>query len=447
MMSSYRSCCCFSCLKPVVLWRRVKQEVVIEWVFLKQRWPMILFGLIMQYVHGIFTQLAHRMHTQPLERPLHDIGFDLTPELGADKHWVSEVLFASMFISFLIWTFTPFFSQTRKKFYTVILWSRFLIMLTACQMLRIISFSVTQLPGSSFHCRAGQPSATRPWAQHWWEHLVVDVNRQLSKSCGDLIFSSHTIFTLSGILTYTEHGSSTAIKLLVWICGAILSVLIVASRKHYTVDVVIAWYAVPLTFYAFQRRWTSNRPSPYDFLTYLGENYEPVRFDADREKTLDKMDDCSCYGHATLDHKRGGSKGRVDLINVDVESGSCGSTHFILTTHVEGKIVSGPSHGKDRGVQSIEVLGAQCSGEFSNHGPLFSSSSAVSSTGNGQANRTSFRTQPAMLHSMITLNDSVSLTDSAMTRSTSVSSMSDPELSGQEEAAADEATMKVPQNT
>lgn len=45
---------------------------------LRQRWMIILFGLIMQYVHGIFTQLAHRMH-QPQEEPLHDLGFDLTP--------------------------------------------------------------------------------------------------------------------------------------------------------------------------------------------------------------------------------------------------------------------------------------------------------------------------------------------------------------------------------
>lgn len=26
-----------------------------------------------------------------------------------------------------------------------------------------------------------------------------------------------------------------------WICGAIVSCLIIASRKHYTVDIVIAW--------------------------------------------------------------------------------------------------------------------------------------------------------------------------------------------------------------
>lgn len=85
------------------LWRRVRLEVIIEvrqfwwhlWQFifwrshhqsfgmlqlplLKSRWKTIVFGLIMQYVHGIFTQLAHRMH-QPQDEPLHDVGFDLTP--------------------------------------------------------------------------------------------------------------------------------------------------------------------------------------------------------------------------------------------------------------------------------------------------------------------------------------------------------------------------------
>lgn len=49
-----------------------------QWPMLKQRWLIILFGIIMQYVHGIFTQLAHRMH-HPQELPLHDVGFDLTP--------------------------------------------------------------------------------------------------------------------------------------------------------------------------------------------------------------------------------------------------------------------------------------------------------------------------------------------------------------------------------
>lgn len=45
---------------------------------LRDRWKLILFGACFQYVHGISTQLAHRMH-QPMNQPLHDIGFSLLP--------------------------------------------------------------------------------------------------------------------------------------------------------------------------------------------------------------------------------------------------------------------------------------------------------------------------------------------------------------------------------
>lgn len=64
----------------------------------------------------------------------------------------------------------------------------------------------------------------------------------------------------TGILAYNEYGSVAAVKALSWLLGVVLSVLIVASRKHYTVDVVIAWYTVPLVFYAMYRRWTTRRP-------------------------------------------------------------------------------------------------------------------------------------------------------------------------------------------
>lgn len=49
-----------------------------QWPILRQRWWIIATGVAMQYVHGIFTQLAHRMHT-PAAEPLHDLGFDLIP--------------------------------------------------------------------------------------------------------------------------------------------------------------------------------------------------------------------------------------------------------------------------------------------------------------------------------------------------------------------------------
>ena len=45
---------------------------------LKDRYKTILLGACFQYVHGIFTQLAHRMH-RPQEHILHDLGFELLP--------------------------------------------------------------------------------------------------------------------------------------------------------------------------------------------------------------------------------------------------------------------------------------------------------------------------------------------------------------------------------
>ena len=45
---------------------------------LRERWRTILAGACFQYVHGMATQLAHRMH-RPLVQPLHDVGFDLLP--------------------------------------------------------------------------------------------------------------------------------------------------------------------------------------------------------------------------------------------------------------------------------------------------------------------------------------------------------------------------------
>lgn len=86
--------------------------------------------------------------------------------------------------------------------------------------------------------------------------------------CGDLIFSSHMIFTLVFVRSYQKYGTQRYlsidntfglgaamrtckllcfvhyyrfIKQLAWLLAVTQSLLIIASRKHYTVDVVVAW--------------------------------------------------------------------------------------------------------------------------------------------------------------------------------------------------------------
>lgn len=91
-----------------------------------------------------------------------------------------------------------------------------------------------------------------------------------------------------GILAYNEYGSWPIMKAIGWICGAIVSTLIVASRKHYTVDIVIAWYTVPLVFYMLYRRWTTVRPMS-EFLGAIGEFDEPDPSDTDIDQVRNEQ--------------------------------------------------------------------------------------------------------------------------------------------------------------
>lgn len=58
-------------------------------------------------------------------------------------------------------------------------------------------------PFSSLAC------ATRP-------HAGSSCRLQATHGCGDLIFSSHTTFVLTGVLTYTEYGQTLIIKVRRW---------------------------------------------------------------------------------------------------------------------------------------------------------------------------------------------------------------------------------------
>ncbi|OEL27944.1 Phosphatidylinositol:ceramide inositolphosphotransferase [Dichanthelium oligosanthes] len=124
----------------------------------------------------------------------------------------------------------------------------------ASQFLRIITFYSTQLPGPNYHCREGSKLAILPPPNNALEVLLINFPRGVLFGCGDLIFSSHMIFTLVFVRTYHKYGSNRLIKLLAWLMAIIQSLLIIASRKHYSVDVVVAWYTVNLVVFFVDKK-------------------------------------------------------------------------------------------------------------------------------------------------------------------------------------------------
>lgn len=225
------------------LWKRICAEITAEINLLAENWKYLLAGLIFQYIHGVAARAVHYFH-----RPgpiLQDAGFFLLPELGQEKAYVSEIVFNSVFLLFVLWSFHPFILKS-KRIYTVLLWCRVLAFLGACQFLRIITFYSTQLPGPNYHCREGSKIAILPPPKSVLEVFIVNFPRGVLYGCGDLIFSSHMIFTLVFVRTYSKYGTKRLIKQCAWLIAVIQSFLIVASRKHYTVDVIVAWYTVNL---------------------------------------------------------------------------------------------------------------------------------------------------------------------------------------------------------
>ncbi|KAB2035334.1 hypothetical protein ES319_D04G145600v1 [Gossypium barbadense] len=233
------------------LWKRICAETTTEINLLLDNWKHLLAGLIFQYIHGLAARGVHYLH-----RPgptLQDLGFFILPELGQDKGYISETVFTCVFLSFLLWTFHPFIFKT-KKIYTVLVWCRVLAFLVASQILRIVTFYSTQLPGPNYHCREGSKLARLPKPESVLEVLLINFPRGVIYGCGDLIFSSHMIFTLVFVLTYQKYGTRRCIKQLAWLVAIIQSLLIVASRKHYTVDVVVAWYTVNLVVFFIDKK-------------------------------------------------------------------------------------------------------------------------------------------------------------------------------------------------
>ncbi|XP_057833591.2 phosphatidylinositol:ceramide inositolphosphotransferase isoform X2 [Cryptomeria japonica] len=203
------------------------------------------------YLHGLAARGVHYLHHPG--PTLQDVGFMVIPELGQENAYISETLFTIVFFTFILWTFHPFICHS-KKFYTVLLWCRVLAFLVVSQFLRVITFMSTQLPGPNYHCREGSKLARLPRPDSILEVLLINFPRGFIYGCGDLIFSSHMIFTLVFVLTYQKYGTKRWIKQIAWLVAIILSLLIIASRKHYTVDVVVAWYTVNLVVYFVDRQ-------------------------------------------------------------------------------------------------------------------------------------------------------------------------------------------------
>ena len=262
---------------PMRFWQRLLSEVRL----VKRAWKSLLIGIAVQYLQNIGTNVIYAMH-DPDAPVLKDNGFRLFGDkIPASLHWISEVAFFALFAVFVATAFSPLFLESTRiaKFECVNFARRFLIVGGLAQMLRMASYLSTVLPAPAPHCRGDSGEYAPPE-----DALEIIFGVNVFKGCGDLIFSSHTLLALTMSLTLARYVDLTSLKVLVWLDTAFLALTTVAFRKHYTVDVVVACYTVPLLFIACEK-WFPDIPQ--------GENATKNSEDLELGERSEQLNVCS----------------------------------------------------------------------------------------------------------------------------------------------------------
>jgi hypothetical protein len=227
-----------------------------EKVLFRSNWKILLMGVVFQYLHSVATNVAYYLHVQ--RQPLYDLGFVIFPALSRQMQILSEVMFFAMLFSTILFALSPFFMRRRAHLFTSIILTRFLGVCFLAQVLRCISFLVTALPGPNYHCRPQSPDYAPPQSLY-----DIFLRQDAFYGCGDLLFSSHTIFVLLCALTYTKYGPPSMFKKLVWALVFFFGCLVVSARKHYSIDIIVAWYTVPLLWVAFDKYYPDRIPAEF----------------------------------------------------------------------------------------------------------------------------------------------------------------------------------------
>jgi hypothetical protein len=304
------------------------------------------------------TNLAYFLsnkHMSGAQRmPLYDLGFDLFPVVtGFWWDFTDYLIYALLFYG-LLWIAGTFFVMlhmpNREPLYPTILLKRACLALIVLQTLRIISFLCTLLPGSSVQCLYTPSEAQladkasllafgvasgEGNPEGWNPPSTAEVFTRIdpSSGCGDLMFSSHTLFAmLITCMIWTYFGAWWN-KLMTLVAIAILVPLTLASRKHYSIDVFTALYVVPMWF-ELQKSKVPDARTSKELLDKYGIEFSHIGVDAewgamsrtvdganvDADRWIVKVDGATYYANehqVPLDLKDKHGKVKIELMELD----------------------------------------------------------------------------------------------------------------------------------
>jgi len=285
---------------------RTRENVIIHFLMELKMFQteilFILFTTCFQFFHSAVTNVAYLQHAQlnaANRVPLKDLAFEMLPALDGDLWVISEYFFlvivgvcVSCIASNLI---VKWNAPHGRPIYSVQILRRMGMTLCICQVLRMISFLVTTLPGASRQCRytvpdgltseemvnGPAPEEGNPIGYGPPKNLNDVLFRvDATNGCGDLMFSSHTIYTMTFVCIVFKYFNFKWLKVIMALGQIGIVPFILAARKHYSVDVFTALYVTPLVFEILWTRFP-DRDTSIDMAKYYGMRFYLAQGDHD----------------------------------------------------------------------------------------------------------------------------------------------------------------------
>lgn len=126
--------------------------------------------------------------------------------------------------------------------------------LTILQVARAGTYLVTSLPDPQAICSENSTVYDPPTFRQVFYRYSDNV-------CGDLIFSGHTLATMDVVMLVMWYSPRIVGPRMVWfyriavvLLEAVILPLLLAARRHYSVDVLVSIYITPLLFYFIGKR-------------------------------------------------------------------------------------------------------------------------------------------------------------------------------------------------
>eukprot|EP00898_Chlorokybus_atmophyticus_P009295 jgi/Chlat1/996/Chrsp108S01407 len=251
---------------PESFWRRqlqfFKEQLVMEAYLLLAHWWWIPVLILVLWYHVVMTNVTHYLYATErvyMQGPLYDVFFDVFPDMTTNTSDDLEWFIIGLTVATCV--LGVFVDYARPKRYhhdvfAVHIVRRLVAVYATGTVLRTLTFVFTTLPGSTEWClppnysprRYGEPRFGTYDPEYKKPTSATDFlfGIDITKGCGDLVFSGHTLLYLCCCLLLTQY-----IRLLLrkplgylvliagWLSLPVFVFFVLATHRHYSVDMVM----------------------------------------------------------------------------------------------------------------------------------------------------------------------------------------------------------------